>query len=87
MQTVALEERIRLKSDIQRLPSAQLGQLAKLIHNQEPTLNSNPKDLEVDIEKVKPSTVRALQSFVTARLKKSSAEGDGKFSSSLQRVQ
>lgn len=85
--TVALEERIQLKSDIQRLQSAQLGQLVKLIYKQEPTLTSNHKDLEVDIEKVKPSTVRALQSFVTASLKQSSVEDHGMFSSSLQPIQ
>lgn len=87
LQTAALQERIRLKSDIQRLPSAQLGQLVKLIYNQEPSLNSTHKDLEVDIEKVKPTTVKALQSFVAARLKKSSVEDDGEFSSSLQQIQ
>lgn len=83
-QTGSLQERIQLKSDIQRLPSTQLGQLAKLISNKEPTLNSTPKDLDVDIEKVKLSTVNASQTFVTARLQKSSLDqNDSKFSSSL----
>lgn len=80
-QTVALQERIQLKSDIQRLPSTKLGQLVKLIYKKEPTLNS---DLEVGIEKVKPAMVK---SFVPARLQKSSLEDDSKFSSSLLQIQ
>lgn len=86
LQTVALQERIQLKSDIQRLPSAPLGQLVKLIRNQEPTLNSIPKDLEVDIEKVKPSSVRALQSFVATRLKENSVEDDSEFKSNEDEI-
>lgn len=79
-QTVAMQERIQLKSDIDRLTSEQLGQLVKLIYTQEPTLNSTMRDLEVDIEKVKPSTVRAMQSFVAASLKKSRQNNGSKFS-------
>ncbi|XP_075901762.1 bromodomain-containing protein 3-like [Nelusetta ayraudi] len=75
--TVALQERIQLKSDIDRLTSEQLGHLVKLIYTQEPDLNPTQKDLEVDIEKVKPSTVRAMQSFVAASLKKN-GQNDGK---------
>lgn len=74
LQTVALQERSQL---------SQLGQLVKLIYNQEPTLGSAPKDLEVDVEKGRPS----LQSFGTSRLKKSSLEDESKFSSSLQQIQ
>lgn len=85
--TVALQERIQLKSDIDRLTSEQLGHLVKLIYTQEPDLNSTQKDLEVDIEKVKPSTVRAMQSFVAASLKKNSQNDGSKFGSSLRQIQ
>lgn len=85
--TVALQERIQLKSDIDRLTSEQLGHLVKLIYTQEPDLNSTQKDLEVDIEKVKPSTVRAMQSFVAVSLKKNSQNDGSKFGSSLRQIQ
>lgn len=85
--TVAPQERIQLKSDIDRLTSEQLGHLVKLIYTQEPDLNSTQKDLEVDIEKVKPSTVRAMQCFVAASLKKNNQNDGSKFGSSLRQIQ
>lgn len=81
--TVAPQERIQLKSNIDRLTSEQLGHLVKLIYTQEPHLDATLKDLEVDIEKVKPSTVRAMQSFVATSLKKNSQNDGSKFGLSL----
>lgn len=85
--TVAPQGRIQLKSDIDRLTSEQLGHLVKLIYTQEPDLNSTQKDLEVDIEKMKPSTVRAMQNFVAASLKKNSQNDGSKCGSSLRQIQ
>lgn len=85
--TVASHEGIQLKSNINRLTSEQLGHLVKLIYTQEPDLNSPLKDLEVDIEKVKPSTVKAMQNFVAASLKKNSQNDSSEFHSSLRQIQ
>lgn len=79
-QTVPLPKRIKLESHVQRgVTEPKLEQLVKPIYNKEPTLNSNPKDREDDIEKVKSSTVNASKSFVTPCLQKSSQEDDSEF--------
>lgn len=69
--SVTLQERQQLKEDINRLTGEQLGRLVKLIYAQEPSLDSNLQNIEVDIEKVRPATLRAMQSFMSATLKKS----------------
>lgn len=85
--TVVSQEGIQLKSNINRLTSEQLGHLVKLIYTQEPDRNSALKDLEVDIEKVKPSTVKAMQNFVVASLKKNSQNDSSEFDLSLWQIQ
>lgn len=71
MPLVTLQERQQLKEDINRLTGEQLGRLVKLIYAQEPSLDSTLQNIEIDIEKVRPTTLRAMQSFMSATLKKS----------------
>lgn len=61
-----------MKSDIDKLPGHKLGQLMNFIQAREPSLSSAVNEIEVDIEMLRPSTLRALQNFVTVCLKKSS---------------
>lgn len=74
--SVTLQERQQLKEDINRLTGEQLGRLVKLIYAQEPSLDSTSQNIEIDIEKVRPATLRAMQSFMFATLKKSN-QNDG----------
>uniref|UniRef100_A0A3Q3VZL0 Bromodomain-containing protein 2 n=1 Tax=Mola mola TaxID=94237 RepID=A0A3Q3VZL0_MOLML len=66
----SLQEKQQLKSDIEKLPGDKLGKLVEIIHAREPSLNSSLQEIEVDIEMLKPSTLRALQSFAATCLRK-----------------
>ena len=55
-------------------------QVVQIIQHREPSLrDSNPDEIEIDFETLKPSTLRALEAFVTQSLrkrpKKKKAEG------------
>ncbi|TNN72850.1 Bromodomain testis-specific protein [Liparis tanakae] len=68
---VPYQEKKQLKLDIDRLPGDKLGKLVTIIHARESFLqNSAVEEIEVDFEVLKPSTLRALQRFVAACLKK-----------------
>ncbi|XP_010732649.1 bromodomain testis-specific protein isoform X1 [Larimichthys crocea] len=68
---VTYQEKKQLKLDINKLPGDKLGRLVNIIHARESCLrDSTLEEIEVDFEKLKPSTLRALQRFVTACLKK-----------------
>ncbi|XP_049911904.1 bromodomain testis-specific protein isoform X2 [Epinephelus moara] len=68
---VSYEEKRQLKIDINKLPGDKLGKLVKIIHARESCLRkSSLEDIEVDFEILKPSTLRALQRFVAACLRK-----------------
>ncbi|XP_034439128.1 bromodomain testis-specific protein isoform X2 [Hippoglossus hippoglossus] len=65
------QEMRQLKLDINKLPGYKLGKLVRIIHAREACLrDSSLEDIEVDFEVLKPSTLRALQRFVAACLKK-----------------
>ncbi|XP_060934330.1 bromodomain testis-specific protein [Limanda limanda] len=65
------QEMRQLKLDINKLPGYKLGKLVRIIHAREACLrDSSLEDIEVDFEMLKPSTLRALQRFVAAYLKK-----------------
>ncbi|XP_068599693.1 bromodomain testis-specific protein [Brachionichthys hirsutus] len=68
---VTHREKRKLKSDIEKLPCDRLGQLVNIIHARESFLqHSNPQEVEIDFEMLMPSTLRALQRFAAACLKK-----------------
>nr|XP_020465718.1 bromodomain testis-specific protein isoform X2 [Monopterus albus] len=65
------QEKMQLKQDIDKLPGDKLGKLVKIIHAREHCLrDSTLEDIEVDFAMLKPSTLRALQRFVAACLRK-----------------
>ena len=48
-----------------------LGRIVLIIQSREPALkDSNPDEIEIDFETLKPSTLRELESYVASCLKK-----------------
>merc|ERR1719233_298568 len=65
------DEKRQLSLDINKLPGDKLGKVVQIIQNREPSLrDSNPDEIEIDFETLKPSTLRALETFVTQSLSK-----------------
>uniref|UniRef100_A0A4W4H3N4 Uncharacterized protein n=1 Tax=Electrophorus electricus TaxID=8005 RepID=A0A4W4H3N4_ELEEL len=75
-QAMSLEEKRQLSLDINRLPGNKLGRVVHIIQSREPTLKrSNPDEIEIDFETLKPSTLRELQRYVSACLKRKRTTG------------
>lgn len=65
------DEKHRLSLDINRLPGVKLGRVVHIIQKREPSLyESNPDEIEIDFEALKPSTLRELERFVRICLHK-----------------
>ena len=65
------DEKRQLSLDINKLPGDKLGKVVQIIQSREPSLrDSNPDEIEIDFETLKPSTLRALETFVTQSLRK-----------------
>ena len=65
------DEKRQLSLDINKLPGDKLGKVVQIIQHREPSLrDSNPDEIEIDFETLKPSTLRALEAFVTQCLRK-----------------
>jgi len=65
------DEKRQLSLDINKLPGDKLGKVVQIIQHREPSLrDSNPDEIEIDFETLKPSTLRALETFVTQSLRK-----------------
>uniref|UniRef100_A0A4W4DQV3 Bromodomain testis-specific protein-like n=1 Tax=Electrophorus electricus TaxID=8005 RepID=A0A4W4DQV3_ELEEL len=65
------DEKRRLSLDINKLPGDKLGRVVSIITAREPMpKDMDPEEIEIDFEALKPSTLRALESFVTTCLKK-----------------
>ena len=65
------DEKRQLSLDINKLPGDKLGRVVQIIQLREPALrDSNPDEIEIDFETLKPSTLRALEEFVATSLKK-----------------
>ncbi|CAJ1071280.1 bromodomain-containing protein 3-like [Xyrichtys novacula] len=63
------EEKHQLSLDINRLPGMKLGRVVQIIQTLEPSMcNTNPDEIEIDFETLKPSTLRELQEYVKACL-------------------
>ncbi|XP_074545780.1 bromodomain-containing protein 3-like isoform X2 [Halichoeres trimaculatus] len=64
-------EKHQLSLDINRLPGMQLGRVVRIIQTLEPSVcDTNPVEIEIDFEALKPSTLRELQQYVKACLQK-----------------
>ncbi|XP_020831138.1 bromodomain testis-specific protein [Phascolarctos cinereus] len=65
------DEKRQLSLDINKLPGDKLGQVVHIIESREPSLrNSNPDEIEIDFETLKASTLRELEKYVMACLRK-----------------
>jgi len=65
------DEKRQLSLDINKLPGDKLGRVVHIIQSREPSLrDSNPDEIEIDFETLKPSTLRELEEYVMTCLKK-----------------
>ncbi|KAM9109112.1 bromodomain testis-specific protein [Megaptera novaeangliae] len=73
------DEKRQLSLDINKLPGDKLGQVLHIIQSREPSLrNSNPDEIEIDFETLKASTLRELEKYVAACLRKRPLKFHGK---------
>lgn len=65
------EEKHQLSLDINRLPGVKLGRVVQIIQALEPKMcDTNPDEIEIDFEVLKPSTLRSLERYVKSCLNK-----------------
>ncbi|XP_032903619.1 bromodomain-containing protein 2-like isoform X3 [Amblyraja radiata] len=65
------DEKRQLSLDINKLPGDKLGRVVHIIQSREPSLrDSNPDEIEIDFETLKPSTLRELERYVMSCLRK-----------------
>ncbi|XP_045566045.1 bromodomain-containing protein 4 isoform X3 [Salmo salar] len=68
---MSYEEKRQLSLDINKLPGDKLGRVVHIIQSREPSLkNTNPDEIEIDFETLKPSTLRELEKYVWTSLRK-----------------
>uniref|UniRef100_G1L144 Bromodomain testis-specific protein n=1 Tax=Ailuropoda melanoleuca TaxID=9646 RepID=G1L144_AILME len=73
------DEKRQLSLDINKLPGDKLGRVVHIIQSREPCLrNSNPDEIEIDFETLKASTLRELEKYVAACLRKRPLKPHGK---------
>lgn len=76
---MSYEEKRQLSLDINKLPGDKLGKVVNIIKAREPLLrDTDPEEIEIDFETLKPSTLRALECYVVACLQKKPKETDKK---------
>lgn len=65
------EEKRQLSVDINNLPVPLLLQVVQIIQRREPTLkDTNPEEIEIDFEALKPTTLRELEACVSSFVRK-----------------
>ncbi|XP_054724235.1 bromodomain-containing protein 3-like [Uloborus diversus] len=68
---MSYDEKRQLSLDINKLPGDKLGRVVHIIQSREPSLrDSNPDEIEIDFETLKPSTLRELEAYVASCLRK-----------------
>ncbi|XP_028588637.2 bromodomain testis-specific protein isoform X4 [Podarcis muralis] len=68
---MSYDEKRQLSLDINKLPGEKLGRVVYIIQSREPSLrHSNPDEMEIDFETLKTSTLRELEKYVMACLRK-----------------
>ncbi|KAF5911125.1 hypothetical protein HPG69_001092 [Diceros bicornis minor] len=73
------DEKRQLSLDINKLPGDKLGRVVHIIQSGEASLrNSNPDEIEIDFETLKASTLRELEKYVAACLRKRPLKPHGK---------
>uniref|UniRef100_A0A8C6S307 Bromodomain testis-specific protein n=1 Tax=Neogobius melanostomus TaxID=47308 RepID=A0A8C6S307_9GOBI len=79
---MSYEEKRQLSLDINKLPGDKLGRVVHIIQSREPALkNSNPDEIEIDFEALKPSTLRELEKYVSSSLRKKKKNSEHPLSS------
>ncbi|XP_039547340.1 bromodomain testis-specific protein isoform X2 [Pimephales promelas] len=74
---MSYEEKRQLSLDINKLPGDKLGKVVNIIKAREPLLrDTDPEEIEIDFETLKPSTLRALECYVVTCLRKKPKEID-----------
>lgn len=77
---MSYEEKRRLSLDINKLPGDKLGKVVSIIKAREPMLrDTDPEEIEIDFETLKPSTLRALECYVMTCLQKKTKEADREY--------
>lgn len=77
---MSYEEKRQLSLDINKLPGDKLGRVVHIIQTREPSLkNSNPDEIEIDFETLKPSTLRELEKYVSSCLRKKKKPSGSRF--------
>ncbi|XP_069055071.1 bromodomain-containing protein 2a isoform X2 [Lepisosteus oculatus] len=68
---MSYDEKRQLSLDINKLPGEKLGRVVHIIQAREPALrDSNPEEIEIDFETLKPSTLRELERYVMGCLRR-----------------
>lgn len=68
---MSYDEKRQLSLDINKLPGEKLGRVVYIIQSREPSLrDTNPEEIEIDFETLKPSTLRELERYVMTCLRK-----------------
>ena len=68
---MSYDEKRQLSLDINKLPGEKLGRVVHIIQAREPSLrDTNPEEIEIDFETLKPSTLKELERYVMTCLRK-----------------
>ncbi|KAI5634984.1 bromodomain-containing protein [Phthorimaea operculella] len=68
---MSYDEKRQLSLNINNLPGDKLGKVVHIIQRREPSLrDTNPDEIEIDFETLKPSTLRELEKYVASCLRK-----------------
>lgn len=79
---MSYDEKRQLSLDINKLPGEKLGRVVHIIQSREPSLrDTNPEEIEIDFEMLKPSTLRELERYVMMCLRKKPRKSFGKYTS------
>ncbi|MEQ2195257.1 hypothetical protein XENOCAPTIV_009749 [Xenoophorus captivus] len=79
---MSYDEKRQLSLDINKLPGEKLGRVVYIIQSREPSLrDTNPEEIEIDFETLKPSTLRELERYVMTCLRKKPRKPYGEWSS------
>ncbi|XP_069593726.1 bromodomain testis-specific protein [Ranitomeya imitator] len=81
------DEKRQLSLDINKLPGEKLARIVHIIQTREPSLkDSNPHEIEIDFETLKPSTLRHLERYVMISLRKRPKKTSGEKSKSKDQL-
>lgn len=68
---MSYDEKRQLSLDINKLPGEKLGRVVHIIQSREQSLrDTNPEEIEIDFETLKPSTLKELERYVMSCLRK-----------------